>query len=110
MVRKKQVSEPVPVQVYLSSSEKARLDSLAEQLETSKSDILRKGIRAVERELTDPAAHPALRLIGLVPEGKADAVDAAREHDRVLAEQEEKSWAPSVKRQVRKSKRDRRGS
>ena len=39
-------------------------------------------------------AHPTLRLIGLVGHSdETDPVDAAREHDRVLAQrEEEESW------------------
>ena len=37
-----------PVQVYLRGDEKARLDRLTEELDTSKSDVLRKGLEALE--------------------------------------------------------------
>ncbi len=91
---RERISKPVPVQVYLAPTERERLERLAEQLETTKSEALRRGILALERELTDPAAHPALRLIGLA--GKArpsdDAYDVAREHDRALANDEERTW------------------
>jgi len=41
--------------------------------------------------------YPALRLIGLVPAESetASAIDAAREHDRELADAEEASWRVS---------------
>ncbi|HSM59920.1 MAG TPA: ribbon-helix-helix protein, CopG family [Longimicrobiales bacterium] len=84
-----------PVQVYLDPADRDRLDRLREQLGSNKSDVLRKGLEALERELTDPERHPALRIIGIAtgadwpPE---EAGDAAREHDRILADAEEQAW------------------
>ena len=91
---RKRVSEPV--QVYLDQTAARRLERLAARLEASKSDVLRRGIEALERELTDPAAHPVLRLIGIAEEApEGGGVDAAREHDRVLADAEERRWRAS---------------
>lgn len=90
-----------PVQVYLDGSDQDRLERLTAQLDTTKSDILRRGLEALERELSDPAQHPALRIIGLLREGagsetdvgpEAGGVDAAREHDRFLLDAEEGTW------------------
>jgi len=86
------VSEPV--QVYLHRPDQDRLTRLTERLGTTKSDVLRRGLEALERQLTDPDDHPALRLIGL---GAADtdppgAPDPAREHDRLLSDSEVASW------------------
>jgi hypothetical protein len=87
-----------PVQVYLQPDEQDRLARLTDRLETSKSDVLRRGLEALERELADPAAHPVLRVIGIGASpssaaGGARVEDPAREHDRVLADGEERSWA-----------------
>jgi len=89
----RRVSEPV--QVYLDSRERARLESLAAQLGATKSDVLRRGLEALEQQSNDPNSHPALRLIGL--SGSSDrpsAFDSAREHDRALVEGEIESWQP----------------
>ena len=105
-MKRRHVSEPAPVQAYLTRDDYALLDRLVGQLGTSKSDVIRRGIHAVERELADPARHPALRLIGLAErelKGVAE-VDVAREHDTYLAGSEEKSWRKP------KSGRCRRGS
>ncbi|HEV8612834.1 MAG TPA: hypothetical protein VGQ73_04935 [Gemmatimonadales bacterium] len=77
-----------PVQVYLAPADRRRLDRLAEQLQTTKSAILRRGLEALERQLTRPEAHPALRIIGIAEEelGPPLKYDLAREHDRYLAE------------------------
>ncbi len=90
---KRRVGEAAPVQVYLAQDARQRLDRLAAQLETTKSDVLRRGLLALERGLLDPGAHPALRLIGIAgDEAAGGGDDAARDHDRVLAEAEEGSW------------------
>lgn len=89
--RGKRVGEPA--QVYLTDADQARLERLTVQLHASKSDVLRRGLEALELQHLEPSAHPALRLIGLVDDvAEPDAPDAAREHDRALAEGEEASW------------------
>lgn len=87
----KRVGEPA--QVYLTDTDHARLERLTEQLGASKSDVLRRGLEALELQHLEPSAHPALRLIGLVDDAAgSDAIDIAREHDRVLADDEVQSW------------------
>ena len=84
-----------PVQVYLRAEERERLARLIKELDTTKSDVLRRGLEALELQMTDPEQHPALSVIGIVALSPADQeghVDAAREHDRVLADTEEASW------------------
>src|SRR5436305_607139 len=107
---KRRVSEAAPVQVYLGPEGQLRLERLTAQLDTTKSEILRRGLMALERELLDPAAHPALRLIGLA---SAESVagggdDAARDHDRVLADEEEASWTAGSTRGTKTRARRRR--
>ncbi|MGQ0649580.1 MAG: hypothetical protein ACT4P7_18660 [Gemmatimonadaceae bacterium] len=97
------VSEAAPVQVYLDRNSRDRLARLAANLDTSKSDILRRGLIALERELTDPDAHPALRLVGAASgEPVALEYDIAREHDRFLAQVTERSPAPYKKSRRKK--------
>ena len=89
------VSEPV--QVYLHPGDQDRLKRLTYRLGTNKSDVLRRGLDALERQLTDPEDHPALRIIGL---GASDAdtlpaADPAREHDPFLTDSEVTSWGPT---------------
>jgi len=89
---KKRVSEPV--QVYLSESEMSRLNWLTKELGTNKSDVIRRALDTLELQLTDPRMHPALSIIGLAGQEfvEPDGVDAAREHDSVLADAAEESW------------------
>ncbi|MFB3112487.1 MAG: hypothetical protein ACE10G_10675, partial [Gemmatimonadales bacterium] len=67
-----------------------RLDRLTEELETTKSDVLRRGLEALERQLLDPEHHPALRIVGIAGNEVAGEVgyDVAREHDRFVADLE----------------------
>ena len=105
----RKIRDGVPLQVYLTPDEQQRLEGLADHLGTNKSDVVRRGLLALERELHDPAAHPALRLIGIADSERSGATvaDAAREHDRLLAESEEEGWgaaSPSAsRRQVAES-------
>jgi len=81
--------------VYLDRPDRDRLERLAAQLDASKSDVLRRGLEALERQVNDPAAHPALRIIGIAggPGQAPDpGYDVAREPDRFLAESEPASW------------------
>src|SRR5438034_917898 len=78
---KRRVSEPV--QVYLDAVERQRLERLAEQLGATKSDVLRRGLQVLERQASDPDAHPALQIIGLADRERVGgpAYDVAREPD-----------------------------
>jgi hypothetical protein len=84
-----------PAQVYLEPPDLDRLARLTAQLEATKSDVLRRGLAALERELLDPEQHPALRLIGIgrgAEPRRGPGYDVAREHDRFLTDSE----APST--------------
>ena len=91
---KRRVAEPV--QVYLRPSEKERLDRLTEELDTTKSDVLRRGLKALELQMSDPEHHPVLKIIGMVSVPDDDlGIDVAREHDEYLAATEIASWSAS---------------
>lgn len=98
------VREAAPVQVYLDSATQDRLDRLVGNLGTSKSEVLRRGLLALERELTDPAGHPALRLAGIASESGESPYDVAREHDRFLSAVHE--GEPVTRRRRGKGTRD----
>jgi Arc/MetJ-type ribon-helix-helix transcriptional regulator len=95
--RGKRVSNPL--QVYLDRGQQRRLEQLAAELGLSKSDVVRRGLEALERQVADPAEHPALRIIGIASDETARAAgyDVARDHDRYLAESERKSWQPATR-------------
>lgn len=90
--RKPVVSEPAPVQVYLSGDDRARLDRLTDALGASKADVLRHALRAFEQQQLDPAHHPLLQIAGIARDlGTDESYDPAAEHDRALAEGSSKS-------------------
>jgi len=93
MTSKRRVKEPV--QVYLDAVERQRLERLTRQFGATKSDVLRRALEVLERQMSDPAAHPALQIIGLADRERAGGpgYDVAREHDRYLAESEAAGWA-----------------
>ena len=95
---RRRVRETAPLQVYLVADERERLERLASQLDATKSDVIRRSLLALERELLSPSAHPALRLIGIADAevNEGTSADAAREHDQVLTESEEASWGRSA--------------
>ncbi len=86
------------IQVYLRPGERDQLDRLTNLLATSKSDVLRRGMDALERQLSDPGRHPALSVVGLIPSGRGSSAgpgyDLARDHDEFLAADEIASWSP----------------
>ncbi len=87
---KKSQTKPArePAQVYLDAREQQRLERLTEALDTTKSDVLRRGLEALEREVFDPEHHPALQIIGIAAteQGQDPDFDVAREHDRYLSD------------------------
>lgn len=115
IMTRRRVREAAPVQVYLVADEQQRLERLADQLDASKSDVVRRALLALERELLAPSAHPALRLIGIADAEVAGTspIDAARDHDQVLTEAEEASWIGSTAGQAgpgaTRSRKKRRG-
>ncbi|HVZ49984.1 MAG TPA: hypothetical protein VG916_14450 [Gemmatimonadaceae bacterium] len=88
-----------PVQVYLAPGEHARLDRLTAHLDATKSDVIRRALEALEREVADPARHPVLQLVGIADDIASPDVgyDVAVEHDRFLAESEMASWTKPAK-------------
>ena len=94
------VSEPV--QVYLSRTEAGQLNRLAVALDATKSDVLRRGLDALERQLSDPGQHPLERIMAMDADDMSPArYDVAREHDRFFAESELAATRPKRKRPAR---------
>jgi hypothetical protein len=91
--KKRAVAEPV--QVYLEASDRERLERLSRELDTTKSDVLRQGLAAMERQVFDPASHPVLRLIGIATTERPGLppFDVGSDHDEELARGEIASWS-----------------
>ena len=93
-----------PVQVYLDPQDRRRLDRLVEQLDVSKSDVLRRGLAALEDRLG--WQHPLMALAREPAEDQGPPVDydVVLEHDRAIADHimkefERKRGKTRVKRQ-----------
>ncbi len=82
-----------PVQVYLRTAERDRLERLTAKLDTTKSDVLRRGLEALEGQLSDPERHPVLEIIGMVSTEDDPGIDVARAHDEYLTATEAASWS-----------------
>lgn len=70
--RRTRVAEPV--QVYLERPDRERLERLAEHLDATKSDVLRRGLEALESQIRRPSVSapvpadlPTFRGSGLQP-------------------------------------------
>ena len=72
------------VQILLSADEDRRLERLAKTSRESKSSVVRRAVNLLFRLESEGDEEPLLRLIGQA--GKAKTGDAARNHDRLLAE------------------------
>jgi hypothetical protein len=104
-MKKNRVAEATPVQVYLGRTDRQLLERLTHRLETSKSEVLRRALVALEREVLDPAGHPALRIIGIAEKETVPSLeyDVAVEHDRYFVELEEARVRP-VRRPRRRAR------
>ena len=98
-----------PVQVYLATEESRRIRRLAQQLDATKSDVLRRGLAALEEQLG--SLHPLLELSRNAPIDNGPPVDydVVLEHDRAIAEyverQIEERWAEIEAARKRRHKR-----
>ena len=105
-----------PVQVYLSPEDRERLERLRARLDLSKSEVLRLGLSALEREATDADRHPLLQLSGILSaeEGPDVPYDPVIEHDRYFADYVDRQiaerWAEiDAARGARRRQKKRRG-
>jgi len=77
-----------PIQVYLDDRQKRALRRLAEQENTTLSELIRRGVDLLLTRL--PAGKdPAYRLIGLFASG---VDDLAENHDEYIVQEIEKEW------------------
>ena len=81
-----------PVQVYLDQPDRERLQRLATELDATKSDVLRRGLAALESSLRRPASRapkpvslPTFKGKGLQPgvdlDDTASLLDLMQAHD-----------------------------
>jgi hypothetical protein len=92
-----------PVQVYLAREDRRTLERLAEQLDISMSDVLRKALAAFEQSMLGPDTHPSLRIIGIAGnETRSTGRDVATDHDEYLAALTDESITTSTAGKAKK--------
>ena len=89
--RRKHTRVAEPVQVYLERPDQERLERLARALDATKSDVLRRGLAALESQVLRPAARPPKAVALPVFKGKGlqpgvDLDDAASLLDLMQAD------------------------
>lgn len=113
MRKPRKVSEPV--QVYLGAGDLKRLTWLVEHLDATKSEVLRKGLVALEDQLVRD--DPLMKLIEIadreVDGGPRVDYDVVIHHDRAIAdhvERESERWdRERGRRRAKPAARRRRG-
>ena len=102
MTSKKHMRVGEPVQVYLDAAQRQRLDGLVAQLALSKAAVIRLSLESLERQILDPATHPALRIIGIAERESDDQASsstvAPSDLDRYLVDAEVKSWTRGTRK------------
>lgn len=78
-----------PVQVYLDEKRAATLIHLAESLDISQSEVLRKGIDLLAEEMLPVEDDPLLQLIGMAGTDTDSPGDLAARHDEYLSQWQE---------------------
>ncbi len=81
------ISDKTPVQVYLDAEHRSRLVYLAERLDVSYAEVLRRGIDALSQLTLSGDDDPAMRLIGLLGEETNSPGDMSVNHDRYIVEE-----------------------
>ena len=76
--------EMTRIQVYLEPELKEQLESLASELDVSRSELVRQSIRRFLQEGKLNEQDPLLGIIGL---GKSGKNDISERHDRYIAEE-----------------------
>jgi len=76
--------EMTRIQVYLEPELKEQLESLASELDVSRSELVRQSIRRLLQEGKFNEQDPLLGIIGL---GKSGKNDISERHDRYIAEE-----------------------
>ena len=76
--------EMTRIQVYLEPELKEQLESLASELDVSRSELVRQSIRRFLQEGKFNEQDPLLGIIGL---GKSGKNDISERHDRYIAEE-----------------------
>jgi len=92
-----------PIQIYMDSDERRLLDRMAAQIEVSRAEVLRRGLRSFAREQS-PETSPMLAFMHDMT-GADWPADIGRDHDAYLEEAQLDTHEPAATHTKRKRKR-----
>ncbi|MBK5226304.1 MAG: hypothetical protein JJD96_07055 [Thermoleophilia bacterium] len=81
-----------PMQVYLDYKQDAELSFVADKLNISKAEVIRRSLDEYLIEAIPPEEDPLMEMIGLLPEDCDSPRDGAENHDYYLAKWERERW------------------
>jgi hypothetical protein len=81
-----------PIQVYLDYKQDAGLSFVADKLNISKAELIRRSLEEYLIDAIPPEEDPLMEMIGLAGEDSKGPVDGAENHDYYLAKWERERW------------------
>ncbi|MFA5802531.1 MAG: CopG family transcriptional regulator [Thermoleophilia bacterium] len=81
-----------PVQVYLDYKQNAELSFVADKLNISKAELIRRSLDEYLPHVIPLEEDPLMEMIGLVPDDVDVPADGAENHDYYLAKWERERW------------------
>ena len=82
-----------PMQVYLDYKQDAELSYVADKLNISKAEVIRRSLDEYLIEAIPLEDDPLMEMIGLLPEDDDSPTDGSVNHDFYLAKWEREGWA-----------------
>ena len=89
---KKGPGKKKPIQVYLDRERDAGLSLVADRLNISKAEVIRRSLDDYLPRAIPPEEDPLMEMIGLLGEDSNSPGDLAENHDYYLAKWERESW------------------
>ena len=81
-----------PIQVYLDHRQDSQLSFVADRMNISKAELIRRSLDEYLIDAVPPEEDPLMEMIGLVPDDGVSPRDGAENHDEYLARWERESW------------------
>lgn len=81
-----------PIQVYLDYKQDAELSFVADKLNLSKAEVIRRSLYEYLIDAIPPEEDPLMEMIGLLGEDSNSPGDLSEKHDEYLVKWERESW------------------
>ena len=81
-----------PIQVYLDYKQDAELSFVADKLNLSKAEVIRRSLDEYLIGAVPPEEDPLMEMIGLLGDDSTSPGDLAENHDYYLTKWERESW------------------